>query len=75
MPFFLDITDLYLAGASQKKCPDGIEFCKRKVAMLNANSQELLKLMREKQEVAQQVQRVLQAKIAQAQAQEAEAAQ
>jgi len=56
----------------EKKCDDGIDFCKRKIGMLKVNMENLLKLIREKQDIAGQCQKVLQAKMQAAQAQQAE---
>uniref|UniRef100_A0A061R393 Prefoldin alpha subunit n=1 Tax=Tetraselmis sp. GSL018 TaxID=582737 RepID=A0A061R393_9CHLO len=46
----------------EKDCLEGIDFCKRKATMLKSNSEELMKLVREKQEAIAQVQRVLRSK-------------
>ena len=56
----------------QKQCEEGIDFCKRKIGMLKLNMENLLKLVKEKQEVQSQVHKVLQAKLAAAQAQPAQ---
>jgi prefoldin subunit 5 len=56
----------------QKKCDEGIDFCKRKMDLLKKNSEAIVPQIREKQEMTNQVNKVYQMKMQQQMAEQAQ---
>eukprot|EP00193_Tetraselmis_chui_P022038 CAMPEP_0177773944 /NCGR_PEP_ID=MMETSP0491_2-20121128/13194_1 /TAXON_ID=63592 /ORGANISM="Tetraselmis chuii, Strain PLY429" /LENGTH=157 /DNA_ID=CAMNT_0019292191 /DNA_START=252 /DNA_END=725 /DNA_ORIENTATION=- len=57
----------------EKKCDEGIDFCKRKMDLLKKNSEAIVPQIREKQEMTNQVNKVYQMKMQQQMAEQAQA--